>query len=258
MIEQFNYSTSELGVSFVLGSGQLGEVINPNSLQTIAPSYLYQQYADDSDLQAFVAAYNGIVQGYLDQMNNAPLGLYTSGNISGLLLDWIAQGIYGIDRPYLSQLVTRTYGALGTYGIGTKAIGSFLISQTGTSQAVTDDIYKRVMTWYLYRGDGYKMSIQWLKRRVARFLYGANGGDIDVNEIYNVNITQTELHYNNGGLGTYGIGTKAIGSLTQEHKLINHAITIQVPSSNIGQVFQSLIANNYLALPFQVKFTVIL
>ena len=47
-------------------------------LEQIIPMYLYQQYADDSDLQAFVSTFNTLAQGYLswftDFYQATPLG----------------------------------------------------------------------------------------------------------------------------------------------------------------------------------------
>jgi len=40
-----------------------------------------------------------------------------------------------------------------------------------------DDIFKRILTWNLYKGDGNRFSMRWLKRRIARFLFGVNGID---------------------------------------------------------------------------------
>jgi hypothetical protein len=39
----------------------------------------------------------------------------------------------------------------------------------------TDDIYRRVLTWHFYKGDGNYFSMPFLKRRVWRFLYGQDG-----------------------------------------------------------------------------------
>ena len=45
--------------------------------------------------------------------------------------------------------------------------------------AVTDDVFKRILTWHFYKGDGKNFSVRWLKRRIWRFLQGANGTDFD-------------------------------------------------------------------------------
>ena len=63
------------------------------------PSYLYQQYNDDPDILAFFTAYNNSSQTNLDTLNTLNLPNYTTK--TGYLLDWVAQGIYGILRPVL-------------------------------------------------------------------------------------------------------------------------------------------------------------
>lgn len=153
---------------------------NYTPLQQILGSYLYWQYSDDEDLQAFVAAFNALAQSYLDWFNQTPLAVYTSDGISGLLLDWIGLGIYGIARPVLSTNATSVRGAYAQNAYATLAYATLQYTASGTASLSTDDIYKRVLTWHLYRGDGQQFSIFWLKRRIARFLLGVNGSDADV------------------------------------------------------------------------------
>ncbi|MET3232298.1 UNVERIFIED_ORG: hypothetical protein ABIC54_004503 [Burkholderia sp. 1263] len=152
-------------------------------LQQIIPSYLYAQYSDDESLQAFVAAYNSLSQGYLEWFNGTPLGLYTSPNISGPLLDWIGQGIYNIPRPVLSTQTSFTRAGYNEFPYNEmEPYNGLSHSTSGTAQIASDDIYKRMMTWNLYRGDGQMFTIGWLKNRVNRFLNGANGTDYTVLE----------------------------------------------------------------------------
>lgn len=197
-------------------------------LQQCVPSYLYWQFSDDQDLQAFVASFNSLSQGYLDWFNQTPLGLYTSPNITGPLLDWIANGVYGIPRPVLSNqtnLVTAGYNS-APYNTPIPYDGSSF-SSSGTASIASDDIYKRVMTWCLYRGDGQVFTMGWLKNRVNRFLNGANGSDYPV--------------LNNPP------------SIT----VSGNVFTITVFQDQFGIALQQLIANNELPLPFQYTFSFI-
>ena len=41
----------------------------------------------------------------------------------------------------------------------------------------TDDIFKRIITWHFFKGDGKYFTVAWLKRRIYRFLYGEDGTD---------------------------------------------------------------------------------
>ena len=196
------------------------------AMQTIIPSYLYKEYADDSDLQAFVSTYNAMAQGYLNWFNSTPLALYTNSNISGPLLDWTLNGIYGIARPSITNGTTLTEGPVGTYAIGLLAVAEFY-STTATSIIASDDIYKRYATWILYQGDGVQMTVQWLKRRVNRFIYGTYGADTSLDTLQNIGITMS-------------------GS----------AVTITVPSVSGANSLAALVANNLPPLPMQMTFSV--
>lgn len=149
-------------------------------VQNIIGAYPYFQYASDENIQAFFQAENQLVQSYLDWFNGSPLGVYTSAGISGALLDWVAQGIYGIPRPVISTESSTFNGGLNSHALNTMQLNGDVITRSGTAQIASDDIYKRVLTWWLYRGDGKQMTVRWLKNRVARFLTGANGTDIVV------------------------------------------------------------------------------
>ncbi|WP_175952884.1 hypothetical protein [Burkholderia sp. BCC0405] len=146
-------------------------------LQQTIPSYLYLQYSDDEDLQSFVSAYNSITQGYLDWFNNTPLGLYTSPSITGSLLDWIGNGIYGIARPVLSTQQTTIKAGYNRFAYNENPYNTLKKISSGSAVLASDDIYKRVLTWNLYRGDGQVFTIGWLKNRINRFLNGSNGSD---------------------------------------------------------------------------------
>jgi len=146
-------------------------------LQNILPSYVYWQYSDDDDLQAFAASFNVLSQGYLTWFNQNPLGVYTSPYINGALLDWVGNGIYGISRPVLASSTMLRLAGYADNPYATISYGELLYSESDTSSIATDDIYKRVMTWHLYRGDGQQFCLQWLKNRINRFINGINGMD---------------------------------------------------------------------------------
>jgi len=201
-------------------------------LQSVIASYLYKEYADDDTLQAFVNAYNGLAQTYLSFMTATSIGLYTDSAIRGTFLDFIGANLYGILRPSIgsfSQSVLGYYASALPFG-GMPAFAMLDVTTSGTATAVTDDVYKRVLTWFTYLGDGKQMSIPWLKRRIARFLYGANGSDV----------TASELKY---------VGIAYSGTA--------HEYTITIPASSIASVFQALVqANPLWYFPFQMTFTV--
>lgn len=156
------------------------ESFETQPLTSIIQSYLYQEYADDDDLQAFVDAQNAIAQGFLNWFIANPLGLYIAPQITGALLDWIALGVYGFIRPTLASQVTDIRAGYDSVAYDTVPYNYLSYSSAGTAQQTSDDVFKRVLTWNLYRGDGQVFSLQWLKNRIARFLHGPNGTDAPV------------------------------------------------------------------------------
>ncbi len=198
-------------------------------LQTTLPAYAYQEYADDPYFQAFVSAYNQISQGYLDWANQNPIPIYTDSNISGTMLDFVGVNLYGIYRPVTGQSSTSSLSAMNTFPMNTQAMDSQTLSTTGVASTVTDDLYKRTLTWILYRGDGKNFSLQWLRRRIARFLYGANGLDLsDIGLISTVHIS-----------------------------IANSSIQIIVPYTPFAQDFIDIFSNGWLPVPFNLSFTAI-
>lgn len=196
-------------------------------LQNIIPSYLYVQYSDDEDLQAFVSSYNNITQGYLDWFNQNPLAVYTSPNISGALLDCIGYGVYGIRRP-----ITATTGdfSSASYGLSPYAkipYAGYKLTITGQPTPVNDDIYKRSLTWFTYLADGKQISMVWLKRRFARFAYGVNGSDVTADAYMDINITWNATNK------TYDVVIPA-SSVISTMKLIFNSLSPILP---IGKTF---------------------
>lgn len=222
-------------------------------LQSVVPSYLYYQYSDDADLQAFVQVFNEIAQGYLDWFNQTPLGVYTSSNISGPLLDWVGNNLYGIARPTVGAWHPSILGAMGTTYLGQMAMGAASVTTFPSNAVLTDDLYKRVLTWHTYRGDGKQMTIPWIKRRCARFIYGTDGGDIDIGLIANVGVTFGPTIYR----GEYDSVPYDDVPYDGQNPVRSRSVTISVPSLAPGShALQALIQQGSLALPFQLNFSV--
>lgn len=154
-------------------------------LTTTIPAYLYTQYADDDDLQAFILAYNQAAQSYVDWFNNNNLAFYPG--LSGPLLDWVAEGLYGLSRTALQSQRTAALGPLNTVVLNSTAgfpLNAFVFP-VSTFYELTDDLFQRVLTWDFYKADGKRFCIQWLKRRILRFLIGINGLDVQGNGVTN-------------------------------------------------------------------------
>ena len=156
--------------------------------QTTILSYLYFQYIDDANLPALINAYNTMTQRNVNWFNSLNLPIYPL--LSGALLDWVGQGLYGYTRPLFSSTVIPDYnGAIDTFPTDNLAIGQTDFTQSETIYTVPDDIYKRTLTWLFYKGDGHQFSISWLKRRLYRFLYAPAGWDIHIAYMPMISIT---------------------------------------------------------------------
>jgi len=143
-------------------------------LQNTLPAYLYQQYAADDNLQAVIAAYNAATQTIVSAFASQNLAYYPA--LSAPLLQWVAEGLYGTQETALASPITPATGPLNTVMLNTTLLN------TGTPASetyynITDDIFKRILTWNLYKGDGKRFCMRWLKRRIARFIFGVDGTD---------------------------------------------------------------------------------
>jgi hypothetical protein len=223
-------------------------------LAGVIPSYLYDQYNDDADLQAFVDSYNAISQGYLDWFNNTPLGVYTSNAITGPLLDWTAQGLYGIKRPVISSSITREAGAVDSSPVNTMPVNGFKKTASGAAQVANDDIYKRALTWSLFLGDSKQMSMHWLKHRIARFLFGVNGSDVSMDYLNYISIMPVMMRQV-WGVNENAVNTDAVNSITMK-KAKSVQILIQVPTSPATDAFIALLQQGILPMPTQITFTI--
>jgi hypothetical protein len=201
-------------------------------LQNTIKSYLYQQYGDDDAVSAFVQAYNIWAQNYLDTANGLTLPDYTQDPVSYGLLDWVAQGLYGFTRPVLPTL------------------------------SVDDDIFRRVITWHFFKGDGLVFNIWWLKRRVWRFLMGTDGKNFNIDQTYRVSIITSvagsvaikiinDIFTFTGGSGyaLFGYNEKAYNQI--DGYVTNYST---IPEAN---VLQQAMQSGILETPFQFNFTVI-
>lgn len=216
----------------------VGGLITPTTVQTTIPSYLYWQYADDQDLQAFVSAYNTMTQEYVNTFNQLNLPVY-AGNplLVGSLLDWAVAGIYGLYRPAIYSGIVHPQGPYNTVPYN-KAVWPYLknaLVEPTVQYVTTDDIFKRILTWNLYRGDGKTFNAAWLKRHALRFLEGLDGVDPGIDQTYLISVT--------------------FGS--------NRTITLDVsawalanPGSQMPQILQAAMQSQVLNVPFQYQFIV--
>lgn len=203
--------------------------VGPVTLQAVIGSYLYVQYNDDPDLQAFVRSFNELAQNYVDTFNSLNLPIYTRGNISGALLDWVAAGLYGITRPTLPATGTGERGPYNTAELNSITYSTLIPGTASTVYTTTDDIFRRIITWHFFKGDGRVFNIPTLKRRVYRFLNGADGVSPTIQETYDVSV-----------------------------EVSGYSATITIPDGPIATIFEAAVGSGALELPFQYSWSVVL
>lgn len=233
----------------------------PTGILKTIPSYLYQQYTDDDNLWAFVNSYNALAQEYVDWFNQIQLPVYTSPTISGTLLDWVAEGLYGIIRPSLSSGLSVNYGPLNTYEFNTLPLNVFENLAPTDVVATSDDIFKRIITWNFFKGDGRTFNIRYLKRRVMRFLDGIDGTNPNIDSTYQVSVS-------------FGVGNQVNITLLAGERIVtggaifgtfelnsmpfNELDSYYIPYTplNNGAILEEAIATGALQLPFQYTYVV--
>lgn len=204
-------------------------------LQSILPSYLYVQYNDDANLQALVQSFNLFAQEYVNTLLTLNLPIYTQYPVSGALLDWVAAGVYGLYRPALSTSTgVGVYGPLNSVPFNTIPFNGNQSLVTNVYAQTSDDVFRRYMTWVLYRGDGARFTVKWLKRRVMRFLYGVNGTDPGISQ------------------------TTPVSVVFSGSNNVTITVTRDTESMAIAGVFQAALDAKVLPLPFEYNYTVVL
>lgn len=252
-----------------IGDGRIGHYPNsdppegstPVALQNIIKSYLYQEYSDDDDLQAFVDAFNEMAQAYLDWLNAVNLPIYTGATVFGALLDWVAEGLYGYSRPTLPSGRAQLIGPLNTFEYNVLPFNTRRFTGSQDYFVTNDDVFRRCLTWHIFKGDGKVFTIRWLKRRIMRFLTGQNGTNPNVDETYQVSVS-------------FGIGNQInITILTGIRKITGGAIynraafnTMQFNQLNtvftplaplaFANILKAAIDSGALELPFQFTYVV--
>jgi hypothetical protein len=235
----------------------------PVTQTTAIPSYPYKEYDDDPFAAPFFAAYNQVAQDYVDTVNALNLPIYTGANINGLLLDWVGGGIYGFPRPTIGGAGTPGVGTLNTYQLNALTLNTLTRGTAGVAQTASDDIYKRCLTWHIFKGEGKYFTIKSLKRRVMRFLLGTNGTAPNIDQTYQISVSFGPNHevtirfineliqtLRSAQLNTFQLNTTLLNSSVNQITLLN-----PLP---FEQVFQDAVLSGALELPFQYNWEVVI
>lgn len=231
------------------------------ALAKILKSYVYEEYADDDDIQAFAKVFNDMSQDYLDTVNELGLPVYTQDPVSGALLDWVAEGLYGLKRPVLPTVTVGPSGPFGSVVFGAMLLDGYAPGSASDIYYTNDDIFRRVITWHFFKGDGKIFNIRWLKRRVMRFLFGEDGVNFNVDQTYRISVIlgvdgEVNIRIINV-LRTVTGGSYFNGSLLGELVFDGLESTVETfPTIPAAYLLQQAFASGALEFPFQ--FTVII
>lgn len=202
----------------------------PALIENIIPAYPYTQYNDDPNIAALFQAYNQLAQQGLDYLNALDLPCWTSSLVTGELLDWVALGLYGETRPMLQisedAIARGAYNTIEYNAIPYAGLKSYV---PGSASYVPDDYFKRILTWNFYKGDGSHFCIDWLKRRLARFIHGDNGTDPPLQHTFDISVTPDK--------GVF-------------------SVTIPDYGDGVGYFLRAAITQHLVKLPFIYTFTV--
>lgn len=245
---------------------------NVTGLTEVLPSYVYQEYSDDDDVQAFVAAQNSLQQNYVDTFNALNLPIYTGAIIAGALLDWVAMGLYGYKRPWIFAQRSFASGTLNTYGPNYLVpINTVVHSVPRGAVIADDDFYKRALTWHYQKGDGKYFNVRWLKRRIKRFLIGVNGSSPLVDDTNQISVSfgidrrvtiRFILYVRTvfaGPLNTYGPNGTRPGRRWGSIPLNVILSSVETfPPLPYMTRFSEAVAAGVLELPFQFTFNVVI
>ena len=258
----FIIGISPIGVFDTTAAGGSFPPLSQTTVTKIIRAYLYKEYDDDEDLQAFVDSQNELAQNIVGWFPDIGLPVYTGDQIAGLLLDWVIAGVYGIEgRPALPSGTNRNIGPLNTWELNMLPLNTLEIIDNQNYYATTDDIFKRILTWHFYKGDGKVFTIPWLKRRVLRFLIGTNGTAPDIDQTYLISVTFGVGNQVNIGIAN-GIRTVTSSALLNTFALntvpldgLSSTFTPEPPFP-LAPILKAGIDSGVLELPFQFTYVV--
>lgn len=223
-------------------------------------SYPYIEYMNDDNIRAFFDTYNAMSQEIYDWLRTANLPIFAGGYQSGDQLKWIAKGIYGQDFPIMVTGKTSTYGPYNTITFNQLPY-NVLKKITVTDQiTASDDIFKRIMTWNFYKGDGMHFTIPWLKRRIMRFLNGPEGVDIVNDQQYGVSVvfdTSGDLVITISQMTTNIIDSAMFGAVAYGSNMLGELQTETINNGDFrfANVLKQAFDNGLLHMPFWAKVT---
>ena len=204
-------------------------------------------------------------QDIVDTFNGLNLPIYTKEPVAGALLDWVARGLYGMSRP---SLISGQYKTLGPYNSGeydTQQYNQWDLLFPDQIAVTNDDIFRRILTWHISKREGKYFTIPWLKKRIAKFLYGTNGTQPNIDQTYQISVAfgpnyEVTIRF------VLGIRTIIGGSLYNANDFqYNTMMYGELDSTyqNLPRLpnmleFSQCVNSGVLELPFQFKWNVVI
>jgi hypothetical protein len=222
----------------------------------VIPAYPYSPYKDDDQIYTFFKGFNGYAQDYIDSFNALNLPIYNSK--IGTFLDWVGNNIYGIPRPVFPVGYETTRGELNSTALNEQALNELIHKFPENYVLANDDVYRRVITWHHWKGDGDVFNVRTLKRRIMRFLTNQRvdqtyqvSVSFGLNNQVNITIYQNSFipAHPSAILNDSELNRVALNELTGSH--------IPLPVFDLAQTFKTAILTGALSFPFQYQTPVI-
>ncbi|WP_196424728.1 hypothetical protein [Commensalibacter melissae] len=185
--------------------------------------YLYLQWKEDDNLDAFVKVHNETTDKYLDEIRKLNIPNYKTKN--GKFLDYVAKNLYGISRKPLLNAQTIVEMGINIDDPNTISPNDAKILSNSFRHEITDIEFRKIIEWNVYREDGFHFTIPWLKRRLSRFL-SYSSGDMDMNSI----------------------------SIVAENRKITIRLLNDLQKSPYRELLKGVLLNKTINLPFMFEF----
>lgn len=219
------------------------------------PPYPYLPYVFDDMVLAVFQGLASYGQDYIDSFNLLNLPIYHSKQ--NAFLDYVGTNLYGIPRPIFPIGNIQTIGEIDNFALNEIELNKLLTKYPDQFIIASDDVYKRVIDWHHYKGDGELFNIRWLKRRIMRFLTNtAVSQTYQISVSFGLNNQCNIVIYNNGRINLRPSAVINDGELNSY--AINEQRSMQIPYIvfELAEIFKKGVQTGVLSLPFQYTYVI--
>ena len=229
------------------------------------PSYQYWQYSDDQDVKDLFFSINELLKANYDAINNWQPLIYT--DFQGIQLDYVALGVYGFSRPVITvgDYVPAFSSVADTQIHDIIPTDYYIAGVSPDFMLCDDDAFKRLIMWHTYKGDGDIFSIDWLKRRIKRFIET----DIfnAVNDTHDISIGTPPRKMSAGGSGCDAflhdkrptdLTVNSSSMVIDDGNIWTITIYTTTQTARLANIFKWMLAGGFLDTPRFYRYKVIL